>query len=399
MTEAVGGYAFEPAAPADLGLDPKRIDVARAALHEQVASGRSPGLVAFVARRGQCFLHEAVGARNPAGDPMLPDTLFRIMSATKPLTAAVVMSLVEDGRIGLLQAVRDYLPEFPSDAGEGVLIHHLLTHTGGFDAPEWTGGFRRRVLEEADEDARFGRDRVVNAFLGCMAELKRVKPPGRGMLYANLNYELLGEIVRRVTGSPSLGAVMQERIFEPLGMQGAAMFPDAGLQARTVELSPESAFVALMRDRMGISLDDHRESDMAGGGLVCAPQDHATFQQMILGRGSLGGRRVLSKASVEAMTTNQIPGVPDLAFGRKEASWGYGFSVICKERWPYFGGGLVPPGTATHAGSGGITHWIDFEHEIVGVLYEVVTAMSEMMEPITAVGHRFQDVITAAVVD
>jgi len=82
-----------------------------------------------------------------------------------------------------------------------------------------------------------------------------------------------------------------------------------------------------------------------------------------------------------------------------EASWGYGFSVICKERWPYFGGGLVPPGTATHAGSGGITHWIDFEHEIVGVLYEVVTAMSEMMEPITAVGHRFQDVITAAVVD
>jgi hypothetical protein len=138
---------------------------------------------------------------------------------------------------------------------------------------------------------------------------------------------------------------------------------------------------------------------MAGGGLVCASRDHATFQQMILGRGSLGGTRVLSKASVEAMTTNQIPGVPDLAFGRKEASWGYGFSVICKERWPYFGGGLVPPGTATHAGSGGITHWIDFEHEIVGVLYEVVTAMSEMIEPITAVGHRFQDVITAAVVD
>jgi CubicO group peptidase (beta-lactamase class C family) len=390
---------LSPAEPAELGLDPKRIEVARAILHEQVESGRSPGLVAFIVRRGHCFLQEAIGARNPAGDPMLPDTLFRIMSATKPFTAAVVMSLVEDGRIGLLQCARDYLPELPPEVGDGVLIHHLLTHTGGFDAPEWTGGFRSRLLEKAEEDARFGRDRVVNGFLGCMADLQRIKPPGRGMVYANLNYELLGEIVRRVTGSPTLGAVMHERIFEPLDMRSVAMFPDTALQARTVELSPDAPLAALFRDRMGVSLDDHRESDMAGGGLVCASRDHAIFQQMILGRGSLGGTRVLSKASVEAMTTNQIPGVPDLAFGRKEASWGYGFSVICKERWPYFGGGLVPPGTATHAGSGGITHWIDFEHEIVGVLYEVVTAMSEMIEPITAVGHRFQDVITAAVVD
>ena len=390
---------FSPAEPAELGLDPKRIEVARAILHEQVESGRSPGLVAFLVRRGRCFLQEAIGVRNPAGDPMLPDTLFRIMSATKPFTAAVVMSLVEDGRIGLLQCARDYLPELPPEVGDGVLIHHLLTHTGGFDAPEWTGGFRSRLLEKAEEDARFGHDRVVNGFLGCMADLQRIKPPGRGMLYANLNYELLGEIVRRVTGSPTLGAVMHERIFEPLDMRSVAMFPDTALQARTVELSPDAPLAALLRDRMGISLDDHRESDMAGGGLVCASRDHAIFQQMILGRGSLGGTRVLSKVSVEAMTTNQIPGVPDLAFGRKEASWGYGFSVICKERWPYFGGGLVPPGTATHAGSGGITHWIDFEHEIVGVLYEVVTAMSEMIEPIAAVGHRFQDVITAAVVD
>ena len=141
------GDCFPPADPGDLGLDPKRIEIARAMLHEQVASGRSPGLVAFVVRRGRCFLQEAVGACNPAGDPMLPDTLFPIMSATKPLTAAVVLSLVEDGRIGLLQCVRDYLPEFPPEVGDGVLIHHLLTHTAGFDAPEWTGGGRNPSQE------------------------------------------------------------------------------------------------------------------------------------------------------------------------------------------------------------------------------------------------------------
>jgi CubicO group peptidase (beta-lactamase class C family) len=390
---------FTPGDPGELGLDPKRVERARAMIHEQVASGLSPGVVAFVARRGRCFLHEAVGTRNPAGDPMLPDTLFPIASATKPFTAALVMSLVEDGRIGLLQCVRDYLPELPAEVGDGVLVHHMLTHTAGYDAPEWTGGFKVRFLERADEDAHWGRDRMVNAFLGCMADLRRVKPPGKGMLYANLNYELLGEIVRRVTGSPTVGAVMHERIFEPLGMKSASMAPDAALRARVIELAEDSAIAAMARNAFGMTPDDMIDADVAGGGLVCSAPDHATFEQLILGRGSLDGTRVLSEASVRAMTTNQIPGVPDLAFGRKEASWGYGFSVICKERWPYFGGGLVPVGTATHAGAGGIDHWIDFENEIVGVYYEILTGMSEMLEPISSAGHRFQDVITAAVVD
>ena len=120
---------------------------------------------------------------------------------------------------------------------------------------------------------------------------------------------------------------------------------------------------------------------------------------MILNGGTYNGTRVLSNVSVKAMTTNQIPGVPDILFGHKEASWGYGFSVICQERWPYFGGGLVPPGSVTHAGAGGIDHWVDFDNQIVGAYFEIITEMSEMMEPISSAGHRFQDVITSAVID
>lgn len=389
---------FAPGEPGELELDPARMERARAMIREQVESGRSPGIVAFVARRGRCVLHEALGARNPAGDPMRVDSVFPIASATKPFTAAAVMSLVEEGRIGLLQAVRDYLPELPEAVGEGVLIHHLLTHTAGFDSPMWTDKYRRRVLEKAEEDACWGRDPVVNAFLGCMAELERIKPPGKGMLYANIGYELLGEIVRRVTGS-TLGAVLAERILEPLGLKDTAMVPGDDLRARMIENAPDGPQATMMRNVSGWEPEDVLDADMAGGGMVSTALDHATFQQMILGLGSLGGTRVLSKASVRAMTTNQIPGVPDVVFGRKEASWGYGFSVICKERWPYFGGGLVPEGTATHAGSGGIGHWIDFENEIVGVFYEILTEMSEMLEPVSSAGHRFQDVITAAVLD
>lgn len=73
--------------------------------------------------------------------------------------------------------------------------------------------------------------------------------------------------------------------------------------------------------------------------------------------------------------------------------------MICQERWPYFGGGLIPPGSATHAGSGGICHWIDFENEIVAAYYEIITEISEKLEPISSPGHRVQDVITSAVID
>lgn len=384
--------------PAELSLDPARVERARAMIRGQIESGLSPGIVAVVARRGQVFLHEAAGVRNPAGDAMRHDTLFPIASATKPMLAAVVMSLVEDGRIGLLQCVRDYLPELPAAVGDGVLVHHLLTHTSGIETPMWTGKLRRRLLEKGDEDARWGRGRVVNAFLGCMEDVERVESPGAGMLYGTFGYELLGEIVRRVCGTATVGEVLAARLFEPLGMKDSAMIPDAAFRARVVEPPPDGPSVR-MREAFGLAPDDLQDADMAGGGLLMTALDHAIFEQMILAGGELSGVRVLSRASVRAMTTNQIPGVPDATFGRKEASWGYGFSVICQERWPYFGGGLVPPGTATHAGSGGISHWIDFENEIVGVYYETITQMSEMLEPTSSAGHRFQDVITAAVLD
>ena len=129
--------------------------------------------------------------------------------------------------------------------------------------------------------------------------------------------------------------------------------------------------------------------------------DLATFGQMILDRGIGNGHRVLSPASVRSMVTNQIPGVPAV-FGRRsirESSWAYGFAVVQEQQFPYFCGALLPNGSVLHPGAGGINYWIDFEHEIVGVYFEVLTRMSEFNEPISGIGHRFQDVVTAAVVE
>jgi CubicO group peptidase (beta-lactamase class C family) len=386
-------------APESVGLDAAQMQRARDLLHEQVDSGRSPGLVSIVARRGEIVLAEAIGARNPDGDPMDFDTAFSIASATKPLTAAVIMSLVEEGKVGLMQRVADYLPELPDALRDRLLVHHLLTHTGGFEAVTWTGRAKERRLHHADEDARWGRDPVVNAYLGCIPDLEIKKPPGAGMLYANLGYEMLGEIVRRITGD-SLGAAMRSRIFEPLHMDDSAMVPGPELRSRMVRPEPGMPLTdQWAQQMMGIDVDTALASDFAAGGVVSTPADYVRFGLMILGGGTLDGERVLSRASVRSMTTNQIPGVPDLMFGNKEACWGYGFSVLGHERWPYFGGGIVPLGTARHAGAGGIDHWFDFENQIAATCFELVTEISPMLEPISAVGYRFQDVITAAVVD
>ncbi len=383
--------------PAEVGFDPARIARARDLMRVQVESGRSPGLAAVVTRHGQVVLAEAFGVRNLAGDPMEVDSVFPIASGTKPITAAVVMSLVEDGEIGLNQRVVDYLPELPETL-RGVLVHHLLTHTGGFEAPTWTGRLRTRMLEHDEEDAAWGRDRIVNGYLGCIPDLALAAPPGTGMLYASLSYEMLGEIVRRLTGQ-TLGEVMRVRLFEPLGMHDTSMVVDETLRQRLIEPWDGLPMASTTQTMFGIGMDVLLASDSAGAGLVSTAADNVTFSRMILGGGALDGVRVLSEASVRAMTTNQIPGVPDVLFGHKEASWGYGFSVVCEERWPYFGGGLVPPGSVTHNGAGGVDHWIDFEHQIAGAFFEIVTEMSPQFEPVSGAGHRFQDVITAAVID
>ena len=327
------------------------------------------------------------------------DTVFPIASATKPLTAAVIMSLVEAGQVGLMQRVADYIPEIPEMMRDRLLVHHLLTHTGGYEAVTWNGRAKARMLEHRDDDATWGRDPLVNAYLGCIPGLEMKKPPGTGMLYANLGYEMLGEIVRKVTGD-TLAAAMHARIFEPLAMRDTAMAADAGVRARMVEPLPGMPVSdEFTRAMMGVDVDTVLTSDLGSGGVVSTPADFVRFGRMLLGGGTLDGARVLSKASVTAMTTNQIPGVPDLLFGGKEASWGYGFSVLGSERWPYFGGGLVPHGTARHAGAGGIDHWFDFDNQIAAACFELITEFSPMLEPISAIGHRFQDVITAAVID
>jgi CubicO group peptidase (beta-lactamase class C family) len=226
----------------------------------------------------------------------------------------------------------------------------------------------------------------------------RVAAIGELMAYGNMNYALLGEIVRRVTGG-TLDAAMRTLVFEPLAMRRSALIVGDDLRPHLVT---RAAGLPFGPDAFPSFEGEVWEcSDAGEAGIHMSPGDLTRFGQAVLDEGTLDGRRFLAPSTVRSMGIDQVPGLP-ARFGAERlmpvASWGYGFGVVCEERWPYFGGGLVPKGSLSHPGAGGIDFWIDRDHGIVGTFFEVITDMSEDMEPISGMGNRFQDVITAAVI-
>ena len=385
---------------AALGMSTDRLDVAVGLMRDHVASGRSPTVAAIVLRHGQVVFEEVLGVQRPGGRDLTPDDLWPIASAGKPLLAATVMALVEEGRIGVMQPIIDYLPELVGTDNDTVLVHHLLTHSAGWESDLFSSRAVEVLASGTLPPPPPDLDYITHLFVWLGLHPKRVSPVGELMAYGNMNYGLLGEIVRRVTGG-SLDAAMRARVFKPLGMTRSALIVGDGLRPHLVERAPHLPFGSGWSGGVSMHGEAWEVSDSGETGIHASPRDLARFGQAILDGGTLDGCRFLAPSTVRAMCTDQIPGVPALFGGDRTipvASWGYGFGVICEQRWPYFGGGLVPPGSVSHPGAGGIDFWVDFDHGIVGVFFELLTEMSADLEPVSGMGNRFQDVITAAVV-
>lgn len=382
---------------ARLGVAPDRIELARDLMRRHVESGRSPSIAAVVLRHGEVVLEEAFGVQSPGGPALTVDHVWPIASAGKPLTAATVMALVERGLVGVLQPIIDHLPELAGGDDDDVLVHHLLTHSAGWESDLYSGRIIE-VLESGElPPAPDGLDFLSHLFLWTAMHPRRVAAVGELMAYGNMNYALLGEIVRRVTGG-SLDAAMRAYVFDPLGMDRSALIVTDDLRPHLVHRAADLPFGA--DSAVAFEGELWEASDSGESGIHASPRDLVRFGQAILNGGVLDGRRFLAPSTVRSMGIDQIPGLA-ARFGPENlmpvASWGYGFGVICEARWPYFGGGLVPNGSLSHPGAGGIDFWIDREHGIVGAFFEVITEMSPDLEPISGMGNRFQDVITAAV--
>ena len=406
---------------------PERIDRVRDLAAGWVRDGHTPALVVLVARRGAIVLHEAFGKLRPdeGSPPLTLDSIYPLASVSKPITAGTVMTLVEDGLLGLNRPVVDYLPELKGVGAEEILVHHLLSHTSGYNDEELGEYVNKQVMQNTDptDIARFtelvGDEQyaflnefierslgpvpltqhpIIHSGLIYQWEAPLTTPPGTEMAYANQNYTLLAEIMRRITGR-ALDDLVRERIFAPLGMCDSWFAVPESVRSRLVRRPVGSVGEAGMGFIQGMNSRMQEEVPEAGGGLYSTALDLARFGQAFLNGGSYGGARILSRASVEEMTRNHNQGIGTRVRGHfiKEAPYGYGW-FISTNKWRYLSGSLQASGAFEHAGHGGASLWVDRQREIVGVYLEVCLRETADMEPFWNY-DLFQNAVTSAVDD
>ncbi len=402
---------------ADVGMDPARLQHASDLAAGWVARGDTPSLVVLVARRGQVVLHEAFGVCHPddTTPTLLRDSIFPVASLSKPIAAAAIMCLVEDGLIGLNRAFIDYIPELDRPEVEGLAdatVADLLRHTAGIDDIVFTDYILANRRWEGDVPPPApGQHPHLNRIVHLAAGAPLTHPPGSVHLYSSLGYMLLGDIVRRASGQP-FWQFVRSRLFDPLGMRDSHYVLPAEMRVRRVY---RAAGFPVTQSRSpwfpGIDTPEYDAMDWAGSGAASTASDLAVFCQMLLNGGCYGGRRILSQASVAAMTRAPnatgirmtFPGI-NAATGKRAdvplSLGGYGFGLVI------FGDGdrfrlncsLAAPSTIGHVGAGGTCVWADPERELVGVYLSVGRQLIRGTL-IDSNVDLFQNAVHAAVVD
>ena len=315
-----------------------------ALVRDAIAAKRTPGAV-VVAGQGERILYEkAFGLRAlvPAQEPMTLDTVFDLASLTKVVaTTTAVMTLIEDGRLRLNDPVAAHIAGFERYNKGGITVRHLLTHVSGLrpdvDLHPWTG--YEAAIELAKEE-------VPTA------------APGETFVYSDINFFLLGDIVSRVTAQ-SLDVYLKRVLFEPLGMKDTSFNPPKTLLPRiapTERCSEQDAWPCKRPDAMplrGVVHDPtaRRMGGIAGhAGLFSTARDLQRFVRMLINGGQLDGVRVLSAASVRAMTSPATP--PGMTAIR-----GLGWDI--DTQFSSNRGDLFPIGSYGHTGFTGTSIWID----------------------------------------
>lgn len=320
-----------PAAP---GVDARRLTRIDSVVQQEIAAGHIPGAVVLVGHDGRIVYRKAFGNRwvEPRPQPMTVDTVFDIASLTKVMaTTTAIMQLAQDGCLGLDDAAARYWPEFARNGKGRITIRQLLTHTSGL---------------RAEVNPR-GRWSTYQGALAVIAADRPVNPPGTKFRYSDVNFIVLGEVVRRVSGQP-LDVYCARKIFGPLKMGDTSFRPRLAQQARVAPCDVQNG-----SRRCGQVQDPtaYRMGGVAGhAGVFSTADDLAVFAQMLLDGGLSRGQRLLSPAAVAAMSKPQrLPGSSILR--------GLGWDL----RSPYSKdfNASFPPGSFGHTGYTGTSIWMD----------------------------------------
>jgi CubicO group peptidase (beta-lactamase class C family) len=342
--------------------EPEQVGVSTAGLRRlvdvlrgDVETGYIPGAVVFVARRGKTVLNEAFGWRDADKRiAMTTDSIFRLYSMTKPITTVAAMTLVEEGRLSLDDPVGKYIPELADlsvgveeggrlrlvPAARPILVHHLLTHTSGF-AFEYLGDslVKQRLRDAGVRNGKFDNAELMKR----LASLPLAHQPGTMWEYG-YSLDVVGRIIEVISGK-SLYEFEKERVLDPLDMRDTSFsLADENHRERLAE-----PFADDRDPPQGFS--DPRQPtkwESGGNGMTSTVRDYARFLTMLQNGGSLGDRKILTRKTVELMTSDHLgtavrPGpiyLPGPGYG-----FGLGFAV------------RLAPGLAAYPGSVGDYDW------------------------------------------
>lgn len=313
----------------------KLVEIDRA-MAESIAAGHLPGGVVWVEHRGDSF-HHAYGQRavEPKPEAMTEDTIFDAASLTKVLaTTPAVMLLVERGQLDIEAPVSRYFPAFSAHGKDSITVRHLMTHTSGLRP-----GLGRATAWEGWETA-----------LKLAAEETPTQAPGTSFVYSDINFIVLGELVRRVSGR-ELDAFVRTEIHGPLGMRDTSYRRRGAETGGTGRIAPTERVVEGRCYRGEVHDPTARRMGGVAGhaGVFTTASDVARFSRMMLNGGTLDGRRVFREETVRAMTSVQSPA--------GLAARGLGWDIDS----PYAGprGTRFAIGSYGHTGWTGTSMWID----------------------------------------
>lgn len=381
MSAIAGPATPLPAAtPADEGFSAERLQRLDRFMQQTTAPSGYSGGVVLVARNGRVVKWDSYGHQDLARRvPMQRDSIFRIYSMTKTVTAVAVLMLLEEGKLTLDDPVARHLPEFAgvqvleggtADAPElrapktPMTLLHLLTHTAGFSAglpgDEVAGQLRERIAAESVPD--------LQAYAARMARAPLAADPGMRFGYDSASSELAARVVEVVSGMP-FERFLEERIFKPLRMHDTGFSVPEAQRARVVDIT-------VMGDDGRLQLDAQpsavapgtplRPYPSAAGGLYSTAGDYARFGQMLLNGGQLDGEILLGRKTVEMMMRNQLTMLdPPVTQYRDDEGFGLGGSVVLESGRR---GQPGSPGQFGWPGAASTSYTIDPKEHLVAIL-------------------------------
>jgi CubicO group peptidase (beta-lactamase class C family) len=398
-----------PVVPApQAGLDSARLARIDRQMNAHVEANQLAGGIGLVARNGKIGYFQTYGYMDTASKkPMRKDSIFRIYSMTKAVTAVSVMMLYEEGKFHLNEPIGKYLPEWANmrvavetkdpvsgkrvaytvPAERAITIRDLLRHTSGIDyqGPVDEKGapvYMQLKVQEPGIDLAEASRRLAKAPL--------LHQPGTTYHYG-LSIDVLGRLVEVVSGQP-LDQFFEERIFKPLGMVDTAFYvPEAKWDRLVTLYAPKSdGTIDLFKGPPQDSYKKKPSAFMGGQGLASTALDYARFCQMLLDGGKLEGKRLLGRKTVELMASDHLGEMPRVAaMGAVPKGFGFGLTFAVNQG-PGKTGAIGSEGEFSWGGAAGTKFWIDPKENLFAVF------MMNTLPPQIDIGSEFKQLVYQA---